>query len=279
VSKTRQAKGLPGAGARPAESVFLVEDNGLRAYHQIPVASFGPNFFRRSDDGGNTWATKTNGIVADLNHQKFYAPFVVDPGNGNRVLYGTFNVWETPNGGDSWTALSGVGVNGWNPSGGAVGAIGLAPSNANTIYAAANGQIFVTTNHGAAWSERSIPGNLFPQDLQVDPGNPLIVYAVINNFNAGGTVFRTINGGTSWTNISGNLPNEPVWSLQIGTRSGTLYIGADDGVYVTTNLGASWSRFGAGLPNAQVFQIELNRNLHILGAGTHGRSMWEIATP
>ena len=74
-----------------------------------------------------------------------------------------------------------------------------------------------------------------------------------------------------WTNISGNLPNEPVWSLQIGTRSGTLYIGADDGVYVTANFGASWSRLGTGLPNAQVFQIELNRNLHILGAGTHGR--------
>jgi len=81
-----------------------------------------------------------------------------------------------------------------------------------------------------------------------------------------------------WTNISGNLPNEPVWSLQIGTRSGTLYIGADDGVYVTANFGASWSRFGAGLPNAQVFQIELNSKLHILGAGTHGRSMWEIST-
>src|ERR1700730_7650891 len=78
-----------------------------------------------------------------------------------------------------------------------------------------------------------------------------------------------------WTNIRGNLPNEPVWSLQIGTRSGTLYIGADDGVYVTANFGASWSRLGTGLPNAQVFQIELNRNLHILGAGTHG-NMWEI---
>jgi ligand-binding sensor domain-containing protein len=71
----------------------------------------------------------------------------------------------------------------------------------------------------------------------------------------------------------------PVWSLQIGTPKGTLYVGADKGVYATTNFGASWSRFGAGLPHAQVFQIELNRNLHILGAGTHGRGMWEIATP
>jgi photosystem II stability/assembly factor-like uncharacterized protein len=253
--------------------------NGLRAYHQIPVASFGPNFFRRSDDGGNTWTTETTSIVADIGHQNFYAPFVVDPRNGDRVLYGTFNVWETTNGGTTWTALSGVPVNGWNPSGFNVDAIGLARSNANIIYAAANGHIFVTTNHGAAWAEHSIAGNPHVQDLQVDPGNPLIVYAVINNFNAGGTVFRTVDGGTTWTNISGNLVNMPVWSLQIGTRNGTLYVGADDGVYRTNNFGASWSRFGDELPHAQVFQLELNSSLHILGAGTHGRSMWEIATP
>jgi photosystem II stability/assembly factor-like uncharacterized protein len=255
------------------------QTNGNRAYHQIPVGSFGANFFRRSDDGGNTWTTKTSSIVADLNHQNFYAPFVVDPGNGNRVLYDTFNVWETTNGGDSWTALSSPGVNGWNPSGFNVNAIGLAPSNGNIIYAAANGHIFVTTNHGATWAERSIAGNPHAQDLQVDPTNPQILYAVINNFNPGGTVFRSISGGATWTNISGNLPNEPAWSLQIGAHTGTLYVGADDGVYVAHNFGATWARFGAGLPNAQVFQIELNRSLHILGAATHGRSMWEIATP
>jgi xyloglucan-specific exo-beta-1,4-glucanase len=127
--------------------------------------------------------------------------------------------------------------------------------------------------------EHSIAGNPRVQDLQVDPANPLIVYAVINRFNATGTVFQSTNGGTSWTNISGNLPNEPAWSLQIGTPNGTLYLGADDGVYTTTNSGASWSRLGTGLPNAQFFQLALNANLHILGAGSHGRSMWELTTP
>jgi photosystem II stability/assembly factor-like uncharacterized protein len=252
------------------------QTNGNRAYHQIPVGSFGSNFFRRSDDGGNTWVTKTSGIVADLNNQNFYAPFVGDPRNGDRVLYGTFNVWETTDGGDSWIALTSVGVNGWNSAGFNVDAIGLAPANTNTIYASANGHIFVTTDHGASWLEHSISGNPHVQDLQVDLGNPQIVYAVINQFNASGTVFRTTDGGASWTNISGNLPNEPVWSLQIGEDNGTVYVGADDGVYATTDFGVSWSRFGGRFPHAQVFQIELNHNLHILGAGTHGRGMWEI---
>ena len=37
-----------------------------RVYHQIPPQSFGNNFFRRSDDGGVTWATKTSTIVGDV---------------------------------------------------------------------------------------------------------------------------------------------------------------------------------------------------------------------
>ena len=250
--------------------------NGSRAYHQIPVASFGSNFFRRSDDGGFTWVTKTSGIVADVNHQNFYAPFVVDPGNGNRVLYGTHNVWETTNGGDTWTALSGIGVNGWNPSGFNVDAIGLAPSTVNTIYASANGHIFRTTNHGATWTEISISGNPHVQDLQVNKTNSDVVYAVINTFNTGGTVFATTDGGAVWSSISGDLPVEPVWSLQIGSVAGTLYVGADDGVYSTTNAGGAWKRFGKDFPHAQVFQLDLSSSLHILGAGTHGRGMWEI---
>ena len=129
--------------------------NGSRAYHQIPNASFGTNFFRRSDDGGSsTWTTKTSSISVDVNSQNFYAPFVVDPGNGDRVLYGTNRVWETTTGGDAWTNISNVNSAGFNNSGNNVDAIGLAPSDANTIYASTGGefattsQIFVTTNHG-----------------------------------------------------------------------------------------------------------------------------------
>ena len=251
--------------------------NGLRAYHQIPVASFGSNFFRRSDDGGNTWTTYTNSIVADKSFQNFYAPFVVDPSNGDRVLYGTRNVWETINGGAAWTALSTVGTAGWNPSSFNVNAIGLAPSDTNTIYAAASGHIFGTSNHGVSWTEDSISGNPHVADLQVDAASATTVYAVINRFNAAGTVFRTTNGGATWTSITGNLPIEPVWSLQIDPI-GVLYVGTDDGVYATTNSGTTWSRFGTGLPDAQVFQLDLNSSELILAAATHGRSAWEIST-
>jgi len=266
--------------------------NGARVYHQIPNGSAGSAFFRRSDDTGNTWITRTSSISADVNVQNFYAPFSVDPGNGDRVLYGTNRVWETTNGGDSWLPISASGVAGFNSGGANVDAIGIAPSDLLTLYAATGGtfatssKIFVTTNRGTSWTEHDLPaGNGRVNDIQVDPANAMIAYAVVNTFNANGHVFRTINGGTTWTNISGSgggaLPDLPVWSIQIddSTSPSKLYIGADDGVYVSSDLGANWSRLGTGLPNAQAVQLDLNKRLHILGVATHGRGAWEIQTP
>ncbi len=257
--------------------------NPQRVYHQIPNGSFARQFFRRSDDCGNTWNTKVTSLVADAAKQNFYAPIVVDPGNGDRVLYGTNRIWETTNGGDSWTAISVVGSAGWTPSTHFVDSIGLAPSDPNTIYASVFGNIFVTTNHGTSWTKVNLPqplGNTYTiQDIQVDPQHSQTAYVALSGFTGAGTVFVTTNGGTTWRNMSGNLPDLPTWSLQIDpTAPGTFYAGMDDGVYVTTNSGVSWSRFGSGLPRAQVYQIELNTNLHILGAGTHGRGLWEILT-
>ena len=261
--------------------------NGMRAYHQIPFGSFGENFFRRSDDGGITWVTKTTGIVEDQNVQNFYAPFAVDPGNGNRVLYGTNKVWETTTAGDSWTPISQV----LNINGDFVDTVAIAPSDANTIYASTGGtfaltsQVFVTTNHGAMWTQRPLPrGSDRVNEIRVDHANAQIAYAVVNRFSTAGHVFRTTDGGANWTNISGTgggaLPNLPVWSIQINdsTSPSTLYIGAEDGVYTSTDLGVSWSRLGTGLPNVQVFQVAFNGSLRILGAATHGRGAWEIQT-
>jgi photosystem II stability/assembly factor-like uncharacterized protein len=257
--------------------------NPNRVYHQAPPGSFGDGFFRRSDDGGHTWVNKTSSLVADQNNQNFYAPFVVDPGNGDRVLYGTDRIWETTNGGDAWAAISPVLVG----TSTYVDAIGVAASDANTVYASFGGQfansskIFVTTNHGTSWVEHDLPsGTGRVADLEVDPANAQVAYAVVAQFTGGGKhVYRTADGGVTWTDISGNLPDLPTWTLQIGKQpSGdVLYIGNDDGVYVSTDLGGSWSRLGVGLPHVEVDQLQLNASLGILGAGTYGRGMWELS--
>ena len=112
----------------------------------------------------------------------------------------------------------------------------------------------------------------------MDPSNAQIAYAVVRQFTSGGNVFKTTNGGTTWTNISGNLPNLPAWSFQFDPTQNVYYVGIDNGVYLSTDGGTTWTRFGSGFPDAQVFQIELNASLSVLGAATHGRGAWEILT-
>jgi hypothetical protein len=114
-------------------------------------------------------------------------------------------------------------------------------------------------------------------DLLIDPTASTTAYAVRSDFGSGGHVFKTTNGAT-WTNISGNLPDLPVWSIAIDPRPSThvLYIGTDNGAYVSYDQGTTWSSFGAGLPNVQVHDLELNTTTSILAAGTYGRGLWEI---
>ncbi len=254
--------------------VKFSKTNPSRVYHTAPVASFGSSaFFRRSDDGGTTWTSQVTGITDTAsNTQLFYTPFAVDPGNGDHVLFGATHLWETTNGGASWTALGAAFAN-------PIAAIGLAPSDPNTIYVSTNGNFWMTTNHGTTWTQHNLPVAGTIQDLLVFPTTPQSVMAVINGFTTGGNVFGSPDGGVTWFNDTSNLPNEPVWSIQMDAAViGGFYVGADDGVYKTTSGGASWTRFGTGLPNVQVYQIEYNPTLGILGAATHGRGVWEIST-
>jgi subtilisin-like proprotein convertase family protein len=242
-------------------------------YHIAPVASFGAgSFFRRSDDGGASWTSATSGIV-DASLAAFYPPFVVDPNNGLRLVLGTDRVNLTVNGGASWTPISPV-----LRASSTIDALAFSASDANTIYAAAGGHIFVTTNGGGIWTERSAPLTDHIQDLAVDPSNSQIAYAMRDRF-GGGHVFRTNDGGVSWADISGNLPDLPANTIAMegAGAAATLYLGTDNAVYVSNNLGASWSRYGNGLPNVWVRDLEINTN-HVLIAGTYGRGVFTIYT-
>ncbi|HWW85845.1 MAG TPA: Ig-like domain repeat protein [Vicinamibacterales bacterium] len=248
--------------------------NPSRVYRQSPVESFGSlNFFRRSDNGGTSWAGKVGGITDNTSGvQNFYSPFAVDPGDGDRVLYGARHVWETTNGGDNWTSVGAAFAAN-------IDSIGLAPSDPNTIYVSAGGATFATTDHGTTWIQHNVPVAGPVADLQVDSTNSRIAFAVVRAFTSGGNVFKTTDGGASWANISGDLPGVPMWSVQADPATADLYyVGTDTGVFRTSDGGVHWSSFGSGLPNAQVFQIVLNPTLGVLAAATHGRGAWEILT-
>src|SRR5262249_13246598 len=125
------------------------------------------------------------------------------------------------------------------------------------------------------------PGLRF-RDIRVDPNDPLTAWVVAASFSdvtGGGHVWTTSDGGVSWSDITSNLPDEPVWTVAIQPVDGLqiLYVGAEDGVYASFDGGASWDRLGKGLPRVQVHQLEVNTDVGILAAATYGRGMWELA--
>jgi hypothetical protein len=256
----------------------------------------GDGFLERSNDGGLTWTGETNGINFN-DPANFYPPYVMDPSNSNRLLLGTNVVYETTNQGDLWTPISTPGSNGWNSSN-VITALAVSASNPNTIYAATASNsdvrdVFVSTNDGASWTE-SAPDPYFYgttiSDIVVDPTNSQVAYVTFANFNSDvfglGTVFQTTDGGQTWNNITGNLPDIPVESMAIvkqgnGVPADMLIVGTDQGVYYSANQGATWAAYGSGLANAEVTELAWNPTTGILAAATHGRGTWEtpIAPP
>ncbi len=260
-------------------------------YPQPPSSAAG--FLERSDNGGASWASKTSGINTLGDTANFYPPYVLDPSLTTRLVLGTNHVYETVNRGDSWGLIGGPGSVGWSGSAN-VDAVAVTPGNVNVVYAAAGGQVFVTTNRGLSWTATFPTGFFSPalkyHDLLVDPQDAtgMTAYAVAANFNdvtLGGHVWRTVNGGASWAPIgpiAAGFPDLPSWSLALdpngaGSADDVLYVGTDAGVYTSTNLGASWTPLATGLPNVQVNDLDLvTTGQHILGAGTNGRGLWEI---
>ena len=249
------------------------QSNPNTVYHEYYGISL-----ERSDDAGLHWTNiaGTTGInpndpVIDDGDDPaaFYVPYILDPANQSRLLYGTNHLYESVDKGAHFNIIGSPDTAGFNPGGQNVIALG---AYGNTIYVSVGNVISVTTNDGAAWTSLTQPGNGGVNDLYVNPANPQEVYAALPNF-SGGQIYHSTNGGVNWTDISGNLPAEPFRAIKRDPATGTLFAGGDDGVYFSANGGTSWTR--AGMPHVQVVDLAISPGAGIIAAGTHGRGVYE----
>ena len=226
---------------------------------------------------------------------RFITPLVQDQQNANVWLIGGEFVWVSAAGWGtsctdsscSWTNVFDTG------SGHAVTA--LSSANGGAIAYAAwvagggnPGPSFgsgIASNYGGTWHQVSTAGlpNRFIAGVTVDPSNPAHAYAVFNGYarrwipgGGVGHVFETLNGGATWTDISGNLPDIASDALVLAHRQ--LALATDAGVFTAAEgRGASttWSRLGSGLPNVAVDDLTAGPDGYLY-AGTHGRGIWRI---
>ncbi len=241
----------------------------------------------KSINGGAAFAAAQTGING-TDRVAFIPPLVLDFSNPQNLYFGTYRIYQTTNGAASWAPISGDLTTGTNSP--TISTIAVAPTDSNRVYiGTSDGQVQTTANAtaGASAIWTNITGTLPNRSVSqvvVDPSNASIAYAVMSGFTYGsdtqGHVFKTVNAGATWTDISGNLPNIPADDLVVDPDVvNWLYVATDIGVYGTTNGGTSWTPFGNGLPRTVVSSLKLHEPSRTLRAATMGRSAWDIITP
>ena len=97
-------------------------------------------------------------------------------------------------------------------------------------------------------------------------------------------IFKTTDGGKSWTNISGNLPAKAYVQVvrEDPKNTNLLYAGTELGLFASYNGGKDWIALNMkNLPNVAVHDILVHPRENDLILATHGRSIWifDDATP
>ncbi|HEV2423429.1 MAG TPA: hypothetical protein VGZ29_01230 [Terriglobia bacterium] len=224
-----------------------------------------------------TWYAIDSGISSS-DRREFISPLVIDPVNHQTLYYGTYRIYQTTNGGTSWSTISSDLTGG---SGKEITAIGVAPSSNKVIYVGTSGgTVQMTSNAGSGATWKSVSSglpNAYVTQVAASPTSSSTVYVTYSGFGTG-HVYKSTNSGSSWTNITGDLPNSPVNDIVVDpTYSGTLYVATDVGVYYTTNNGGTWTTLDSGLPNVVVLALKMYTPSRTLWAATHGRGVWSIS--
>jgi hypothetical protein len=129
--------------------------------------------------------------------------------------------------------------------------------------------------------------NRYVEALAIDPADTTgrTVYVGFSGFSrkwtegpgAGyGHLWKTTDGGATWVDISGNLPDIPVNDVLL--NNGKIVLATDLGVVVSSDGGASWSRPGGNLPYTTVMDLTLGPD-GLVYAATHGRGIWSVLAP
>jgi photosystem II stability/assembly factor-like uncharacterized protein len=257
------------------------------------------NIFR-SSDGGNTFIAGFHGIPPN-DRENWDAPLVHDPRTTQRLYTASQRVFRSTDGAANWTAISGDLTDGppvtavaapvrtfdgaWHLTsvvGGTVTTLAVSALDANLLWAGTDdGHVWVTQNGGSVWVKVDVPGRSeWVTRVEADPFSAAVAYVTFSGYRNGSRlprIFRTVNFGASWSDISGDLPDIPLNGVNADpdpAMRGRLFVGSDLGVYVTDNYGLSWSLLGSGMPAVVVMDLDLIESSRQLFAGTYGRSLY-----
>ena len=190
-------------------------------------------------------------------------------------------VWKTTDGGSNWLPMSDKDF-----KTGSVGALGVAESDPNVIYAGmgespirgnvSHGDgVYKSTDGGKTWKNVGLKNTYQISRVRVHPKNPDLVYVAAQGHvwasNPDRGIFRSKDGGKSWEKVlfvsdktgASDLcmdPSNPrilyagFW--QVYRKPWTLESGGpESGIWKSTDGGDTWKKLAGGLPEGTVGNI------------------------
>ncbi|TAK62390.1 MAG: choice-of-anchor D domain-containing protein [Bacteroidetes bacterium] len=222
----------------------------------------------------------------------------VDPSNASVVYAGGVNMYKSTTNGASWTKIthwySGAGYPYIHAD---QHGMTFHPGNSSTLYVGNDGGLFKSTTGGSSWTDLSgglaisqfyrlgtsqtnvnriyagaqdngtdrVLNGAWAQILGGDGMETLIDYT---NENVGyaeiyyGDIYRTTNGGNSFSYISGSLAESGGWVTPYiinPVNPYSLYVGTTK-VYKTTNRGSSWSTISGSLTGGTLVSLAIAKS-------------------
>jgi hypothetical protein len=202
----------------------------------------------KSTNGGNLWIQRSNGLPS-------FNPtsLAIDPVTPN-VLYVSVgccfsgsHIYRTMDGADNWSPLAGAPPQ--QPT-----SLVIDPLNHSIIYAVDSnspGGIFKSGDAGATWQSLGTTVQS-ARSIAVSPHTAGLLYA-----NTDQTLFKSIDGGSSWSPVppkTGKIVFDPL-------NPSTLYLitspffSNSEGLFKSTDNGQTWKQVNKGLNVSQVFAL------------------------
>jgi len=227
----------------------------------------------KTTDGGTSWQPMTDGktdtaafggvAVCEANPDIVYATTGESQLRGN-VLPGN-GVWKTADGGKTWAKIGLADVQNFSR-------VRIAPKDCDTVFVGGFGHygadnpdrgVFRTKDGGKTWSKVLYrDAKTGAVDISIDPSNPNVVYAALweawrkpwgmSSGGPGSGLFKSVDGGTSWAEIS-RAPGLPKDGLlgKIGVSVSPVDPNrvyaiieneAAGGVYASNDGGKTWEK-------------------------------------
>jgi photosystem II stability/assembly factor-like uncharacterized protein len=161
----------------------------------------------------------------------------------------------------------------------------ISSTDQNVIWVGTDdGLVQVTRDGGKTWANvtpKGVPewGRL--QQIEVSPFSPDTAYVALDYHEVDNNkpyVFKTHDGGKTWTAINNGLPpNDPARVVRENpNKKGMLVLGTDTGLFYSYDEGEHWTPIKTNFPTAPVYDIQFHKQNHDLLVATHGRGLFVL---